>query len=342
MWVNRSINLGWKRFRFCNQLTCANKQRNASLQITPSCRPVRHFRSSNINHDVNLKSGTDHWNIPCFRGSESDVQRARQQVGAKEVDEFRRIGATKIKQLFTAEQIEVLKEGIEKNLANPSQRCIVASGADDPGRFVEDFCIWQNVPQYETIIKETAVAPAAAILMGSQTVRLFHDHLLVKEPGTVQPTPWHQDQPYYNVEGFQNVSFWIPVDTVPKESSLKFWSGSHQQGAWYMPRTFQHGIAKWFKEGSLPDLPDDIPSNDVVSWALEPGDAIAFHMLTIHSAAGVGLGSRRRAYSLRMLGDDMVHAKRSWVTSPEFYGITEEIDDGRPLAHEAFPLLLKQ
>ena len=37
--------------------------------------------------------------------------------------------------------------------------------------------------------------------MGSETARLFHDHLLVKEPRTAQPTPWHQDQPYYNVSG---------------------------------------------------------------------------------------------------------------------------------------------
>ena len=28
--------------------------------------------------------------------------------------------------------------------------------------------------------------------MGSQTVRLHHDHLLVKEPGTTLRTPWHQ------------------------------------------------------------------------------------------------------------------------------------------------------
>jgi ectoine hydroxylase-related dioxygenase (phytanoyl-CoA dioxygenase family) len=50
--------------------------------------------------------------------------------------------------------------------------------------------------------------------MGSRQVRLFHDHLLVKEPGTRQRTPWHQDQPYYNVEGFDNCSMWMPVEGV--------------------------------------------------------------------------------------------------------------------------------
>ena len=50
--------------------------------------------------------------------------------------------------------------------------------------------------------------------MGARQVRLYHDHLLVKEPGTRQPTPWHQDQPYYNVDGRQTCSVWMPVDPV--------------------------------------------------------------------------------------------------------------------------------
>ena len=51
--------------------------------------------------------------------------------------------------------------------------------------------------------------------MGSSVVRLYHDHMLVKEPGTKQETPWHQDQPYYNVDGRQNVSFEEAAGAVP-------------------------------------------------------------------------------------------------------------------------------
>jgi ectoine hydroxylase-related dioxygenase (phytanoyl-CoA dioxygenase family) len=56
--------------------------------------------------------------------------------------------------------------------------------------------------------------------MQSQTVRLYHDHLLVKEPGTRQRTLWHQAQPYYNVDGLQNISFWIPVDPISRPPTL--------------------------------------------------------------------------------------------------------------------------
>lgn len=65
----------------------------------------------------------------------------------------------------------------------------------------------------------------------------------MKEAGTRQRTPWHQDLPYYNVDGRLNVSMWCPVDPVPRESTLEFVAGSHDDGTargpWYTPRTFQ-------------------------------------------------------------------------------------------------------
>ena len=74
---------------------------------------------------------------------------------------------------------------------------------------------------YEDIVRNSSIGRVAADLLQSSECRLFHDHLLVKEPGTCQVTPWHQDQPFYNIEGSMNVSFWITVDPVPVESSLQ-------------------------------------------------------------------------------------------------------------------------
>ena len=138
--------------------------------------------------------------------------------------------------------------------------------------------------------------------------------MLVKKTGTKQRTPWHQDQLYYNIEGMQNISFWIPVDPVPLEWTLEFIAGSHQ-GNWYLPRTFLKKEAKWFPEGSLldpPNIEENLEKYRVLSWELEPGDAVAFHMLTLHS--GEGTGALRRVFSIRMLGDDITHAPRSWET----------------------------
>lgn len=255
------------------------------------------------------------------------------------ITRFQLDGAVCIRQLLNKDEIEHLKKGIEHNLSTLSPRAKVASKPDDPGFFVEDFCTWQSNPYYQDIIFNTRLASAAAQLMKSHRVKLYHDHLLVKEPGTRQITPWHQDQPYYNIEGTQNCSFWIPVDPVSRESTLEFIAGSHL-GPWLMPRTFMDHQAKWFPEGSLQELPEIEQSRNefpIIGWDIEPGDVVCFHMLTLHMAGGVEPGKRRRVFSVRFLGDDVVHAPRPWSTSPDFPGLANELPAGSSMDHPLFP-----
>jgi ectoine hydroxylase-related dioxygenase (phytanoyl-CoA dioxygenase family) len=265
----------------------------------------------------------------------------RFRIGEELVEAFQRDGAVRIPGMFSAAQIEELRAGIDHNLAHPSSRAKVASTQSDPGLFVEDFCNWQENEHYRRFIFESPLAEAAGHLMRSRSARLYHDHMLTKEPGTRQPTPWHQDQPYYNIEGKQNASFWIPVDPVSRESTLEFVAGSHS-GPWLMPRSFMDSQAKWFPEGSLADLPNvearraEFP---IIGWALEPGDAVCFHMLTLHASRGVDGTRRRRVFSVRFLGDDIVHAPRRWKTSPEFPGLADELPAGAPMHHRLFPEL---
>jgi len=275
-----------------------------------------------------------------------DAQELQRRVQARVDDalvaQFQRDGAVCIRQLLTADELALLRDGIEANLAAPSPRAKVASRPDDPGRFFEDFCNWQDIDAFRRFIFEAPLAQLAQRLMGSNTVRLYHDHLLVKEPGTRQRTPWHQDQPYYNIEGEQNVSMWIPVDPVSRAATLEFVAGSHK-GPWLMPRTFMDNHAKWFPEGSLEDLPDIEGARErfpIVGWNIEPGDFVCFHMLTLHAAAGVEGPNRRRVFSVRFLGDDIRHAPRSWKTSPDFPGLAERLPAGAPMDDPLFPLLV--
>src|SRR5574337_1872387 len=257
-------------------------------------------------------------------------QRAAQVADAQAIDAFARDGAVCLRGLLSADEVALLRRGIDANIAAPSPRAKVASRADDPGFFIEDFCNWQHNADYRRFIFDSPLATAAARLMQSREVRLYHDHMLTKEPGTRQRTPWHQDQPYYNVEGRQNISFWIPVDAVRRHSTLEFVAGSHR-GPWLMPRSFMDSQAKWFPEGSLQDLPDIEAARDqypVIGWAVAPGDVIAFHMLSLHASAGVDGDTRRRVFSVRMLGDDSTHAPRAWVTSPPFPGLAERLPAG--------------
>ena len=254
--------------------------------------------------------------------------------------DFTADGAVCVRGAFTEAQMSLAGTAVDENLANLSPLAIRASAESD-GAFIEDFCNWQRIAPMREFLADTAAAQIAGHLMGAEQVRLYHDHVLVKEPGTRQATPWHQDQPYYNVEGTQNVSMWLPIDPVDRETTLEFVAGTHR-GPWYMPRTFLDEQARWFPEGSLAELPDfpaDPERWPVVGWSLEPGDAVFFHMLTAHRARGVSRRARRRVMSIRFLGDDMVHAPRRWVTSPPFDGLDDELATGATLDHPLFPVL---
>lgn len=271
----------------------------------------------------------------------SSESRAKGSVTPEQVEQFQRDGAICLRQVLNPQEVELIRAGIDHNIAAPSPRAKVASRSGDAGYFLEDFCNWQDNPHYRRAVMETPLGAVAGLLMASQSVRLYHDHMLVKEPGTRQRTPWHQDQPYYNIEGKQNCSMWIAVDPVRRHSTLEFVAGSHL-GPWLMPRSFMENQAKWFPEGSLADLPDIEAQRDrqpVIGWEVEPGDVVCFHMLTLHAAGGVDGDRRRRVFSVRFLGDDIRHAPRNWTTSPEFPGLAEVLPAGAPMDHPLFPIL---
>jgi ectoine hydroxylase-related dioxygenase (phytanoyl-CoA dioxygenase family) len=273
--------------------------------------------------------------------SQQIIQRAKASLTQAHIDAYKKDGAICIRQVLRATEIKLLREGIAHNLLTPSHRIKIASKSDDPGRFIEDFCTWQSNPHYKRFIYESPVSVIASELMGSKKTRLYHDHLLVKEPGTRQHTPWHQDQPYYNIEGMQNCSLWIPVDPVPRSSTLEFVAGSHL-GPWLMPRSFMDQQAKWFPEGSLTELPDIDAQREnysILGWEITPGDVVCFHMLTLHAAGSVCVGQQRRVFSVRFLGDDITHAPRKWVTSPDFPGLSEQLPAGASMDHPLFPII---
>jgi ectoine hydroxylase-related dioxygenase (phytanoyl-CoA dioxygenase family) len=272
------------------------------------------------------------------------AERAAHAVTPTVAQAFAEHGAVCLRQVLTPQEVARLRAGIDANLAQPSPRAKVASPASDRGLFIEDFCNWQDNLAYREVIFDSALPAVAGRLMQSRNVRLYHDHMLTKEPSTQARTPWHQDQPYYNIEGQQNVSMWIAVDAVRRHSTLEFVAGSHR-GPWLMPRTFMDQQAKWFPEGSLADLPDIEGQRDtlpILGWEIEPGDVVCFHMLALHAAAGVDGDRRRRVFSVRFLGDDIRHAPRPWKTSPEFPGLAAELPAGAPMDHPLFPIVWSQ
>ena len=255
------------------------------------------------------------------------------------IEAFRRDGAVMIPGLF-ADWVDTIAAGIALNIAEPGPYWAENVPAGQHGRFFDDYCNWQRISEFEQVARESDAAPAAAALMGSQRVQLFHDHILVKEAGTPRPTPWHSDAPYYFVEGDHTVSFWIPIDPVT-DASLRLIAGSHRWAKDVLP-------TRWLSEADFYPASDDylpVPDPDarpddfeVLEWAMQPGDAVAFHYRTVHGARGNATDRQRRVLSLRFVGDDARFVARPGPTSPPFPG--HEMSPGDRLRDDWFPVLL--
>ncbi len=139
---------------------------------------------------------------------------------------YRRDGVVLVRGLF-ADHIAALREGVAQNMATPGPYAAENLRPGEGGRFFDDYCNWTRIAAFDAVIRTSPAAEVAADLMGSDSVQVFHDHVLVKEPGTSKPTPWHQDGPYYFVQGEQTVSFWSPLDPV-REATLRCVAGSHR------------------------------------------------------------------------------------------------------------------
>jgi len=258
-----------------------------------------------------------------------------------EVAEYRSQGVVLLRGIFQ-DWTDKIAAGIERNMAEPGPYASENLKPGEGGRFFDDYCNWQRIPEFREFVQNSPAAEAAAQLMQSTKAQIFHDHVLVKEPGTSKATPWHQDAPYYFADGEQTVSFWIPMEPVD-EATLRCIGGSHKWPKFVTP-------TRWLSEENfyagendylpVPD-PDKEPENyRLLEWPLQPGDAVAFHYKTVHGARGNMSSRRRRAFSLRWLGDDARFITRPGRTSPPFPG--HNMTDGQPLREDWFPIIWRK
>lgn len=250
---------------------------------------------------------------------------------------YRRDGAVVLRGVF-ADWVEVIAAGIARNMAEPGPWA--SENAVTEGRFFDDYCNWTRIPEFERVVRDSPAARVAAEIMGSDRAQFFHDHVLVKESGTPKLTPWHQDGPYYFVEGEQTVSFWIPIDPVDS-ASLRLIAGSHLWTRPVRPVSWADDSDFYDGEHDFMPVPDPDSETDryrILEWRMEPGDAVLFDFRTVHGARGNPGGRRRRALSLRWVGDDARYVERPGRTSPPFPG--HGMVAGQRLREDWFPVIL--
>src|SRR5579864_4331532 len=129
------------------------------------------------------------------------------EVTEEDVDRFWRDGAICLRGVFSDEWLDSLRVATDEAIARPGPLSIDSSYAQDK-RFYVELGLWSRMPEVRRFIHESPASRIARALLRTRKLNLFFDQLFVKEPGAVEPTPWHQDQPYWPIAGRQVLSLW--------------------------------------------------------------------------------------------------------------------------------------
>jgi ectoine hydroxylase-related dioxygenase (phytanoyl-CoA dioxygenase family) len=261
-------------------------------------------------------------------------------------DAFRKDGVVLLRGALDAAAMAEAQRAYEWSLANPSRGAATFPGSD--GVFYQDLANRNAGPAYARVLAESPAADLAGELWGSPDVWFMYEQVFLKEGGKTRRTPWHQDTSYLPITGEQLVVMWIAFDPVAKEHALEFVRGSHRgvlhDGSRFDP---DDDTAPLYGDGTLPRLPDiekERERFDIVSFAVEPGDVVAFHPSMLHGGAPTPAGGRRRTLSLRFFGADVRYAPRQGfgVMLPDepttyFEELPGRLEPGDAFRHPGFP-----
>lgn len=231
-----------------------------------------------------------------------------------DIEDYRRNGVIVVRQAVARDWVERMLAVIDAQLSSPGKWANDANPGATADRLFTDRYLWRDNAEIRAFLYESGVAALAGQAMQSSAVRFYFDHLLVKEPGTAAPTPWHQDVPYWPFMGRQICSVWLALtDATVEQSAMEFVRGSHADGRYYRPEVFgerNNHPSSWQRDGigePVPPIEENRGDYDIVGWDMLAGDAVLFSAWTLHGARGNSSpGHRRAAISTRWLGDDAV------------------------------------
>ena len=250
-------------------------------------------------------------------------------ITREEVETYQRDGVLLLQNMFDKDWIELLNKGLDTNIEAPTRRSRIwykdASGCS----MFYDHTAWQGIEEYKKFIFNSPAAQICGRLTGSATINFFFDSIFVRSTGTHFETPWHQDEPYWSVEGHDACSLWMPLVPVKQKSSLSFVPGSHRLKSVFKQYNFGDLNPERKKnvdqvdfsdiaEQEFPDINADPEHFGVISWDMQPGDCIAFNGRTIHGGSGkLDDDCELRVFTTKWLGDDMRIKFRDYGMDPD-------------------------
>ncbi len=255
-------------------------------------------------------------------------------VTPEQVAQYQRDGAILIKGILTDEELRLLERGLEEAYNGPSETFTRDRSPTGEGETMIEQFPSLRCPSLQSLIKIGNVPQLAARMMGASSAQIILDQSFYKKPGYVNPTPWHQDTAFLRVRGDEMARVWLTCDHSPKDLTVQIVRGSHRWNVVFntMPAQVNHQV-KSVEEGgkftyagitndTLPALPDVAKyrdSFDILSWDVEPGDALVFNGNVLHGAEGrLTHPSPRRAFTSMWGGPNLRYYVPPAAAIPSF------------------------
>lgn len=263
-------------------------------------------------------------------------------------------GVVKVPGLIDDQVVGEIRSALETQLDNPSEWLLT-------GTHQSDRCFGLANPVLRSYLLHPVLGENAARAMRTTTARFYFDHVFAFEPNSpIAEHYWHQDQPYWPIEGEDIVSFWLSlVPCTPETSALKFVPGSHRGDRFYRPNGFDGkpleqdlgsrgalavDASDQFRDDTPPPFHEDPDAHGVLEFSYEPGDAVMFHSKVVHSSGGNNSPDLRRiAYSTRFIGEDVrLTLRRGVFQDPALLPAEDEaFEVGAPLQSRAWPTVFE-
>jgi phytanoyl-CoA hydroxylase len=184
------------------------------------------------------------------------------------------------------------------------------SGQSRDGRpFTQMVNVWREDDTMKELTLHPNVAAVAARLAGVP-LRLWHDHILIKEQQKNVPTEYHQDQPFWpHANSEHSLSAWIALCDVPVERGcMSFFPGSQQRTDLPTQSTTQATVF---------DFWPDLVWSPRVTVPLRAGDCTFHHSRCVHGAGSNTTEEPRVAHVVIFMDAGTTYvAKRHPVTDP--------------------------
>ena len=270
-------------------------------------------------------------------------------VDEQTIEQFQRDGVAVLRNALDPTGLQAALTAWQWSIEHPGP---LASGLI-PGsdHAFQDLCNPNAAAVYEPVVRNTPLASIAQQFWGGSAVWFLYEQVFHKRGENVPRTPWHQDTSYWSVNGSELIGFWLSFEAIPIGAALEFVRGSHRNTLFNTSRfDYNDPTLPIFNvaadhPGYLPPLPDieaNRDQHDIVAYATEPGDVIAFHTSMLHGGGATHHGTpERRTLTLRFFGEDCRIAHSPGPPAP-FGKEIKHLAVGDSLRHSRFSKLLER